>query len=147
MEAFGTVSAVLSNKGFTVCSISPEATVYEAIEIMAGKNVGSLLVMENDGLIGVVSERDYTRKIALKGKSSKQTPVREIMLTPVISATPAHTIADAMRIMTEHRIRHLPVLDNGKVVGVVSIGDCVNWIINTQTATINQMESYIRGEY
>ena len=136
MEAFGTISAVLSNKGTVICSISPDATVYQAIEIMAANNVGSLLVMERDQLIGIIS-----------GKSSKHTPVREIMFAPVISAGPDQTIADAMRIMTEHRIRHLPVLEGGRVVGVVSIGDCVNWIINSQSATITQMESYIRGEY
>ncbi len=147
MEAFGTLSAILATKGFKVCSISPEATVYEAIENMAERNVGALLVMEGNDLLGIISERDYTRKVALKGKSSKQTPVREIMFSPVISVTPSHTVADTMRIMTENRIRHMPVLENNQVLGVISIGDLVNWIISSQNATISQMESYIRGEF
>jgi CBS domain-containing protein len=143
----GNLSAVLNQKGNQVWSIRPEATVFEAIELMAGKNVGALLVMEGSNLVGIISERDYTRKVALKGKASKQTSVREIMFSPVISATPEHTVEEAMRLMTEHRIRHLPVLDSDKVTGIVSIGDLVNWTISAQTATISHLESYIAGQY
>ncbi len=141
------VGAILQNKGRNIWSIDPEKTVFEAIKLMAHKNIGALLVMSGEKLVGVLSERDYTRKIALRGKSSKDTLVKEIISTPVISVTPNHSIEDCMRLMTEHRIRHLPVLDGEKLVGVVSIGDLVNWIISTQNATIRQMEEYISGGY
>ena len=141
------VGAILQNKGRSIWSIDPGQTVFEAIKLMAHKNIGALLVMSGEKLVGVLSERDYTRKIALRGKSSKDTLVREIISTPVISVTPNHSIEECMRLMTDHRIRHLPVLDGEKVVGVVSIGDLVNWIISTQNATIRQMEEYISGGY
>lgn len=141
------IGAVLQNKGHSIWSVSPDETVFEAIKLMAHKNVGALLVMSGEKLVGVLSERDYTRKIALRGKSSKDTLVKEIVSTPVISVTSNHTIDECMRLMTEHRIRHLPVLDGEKVLGVVSIGDLVNWIISTQNATIRQMEEYISGGY
>ena len=121
--------------------------VYDAIQSMADKNVGALLVMDGERLVGIVSERDYTRKIALKGKQSKQTPVSEIMFTPVISATEESSVEECMRLMTEHRIRHLPILEMGKVVGVVSIGDLINWIIKTQREALNSLEDYISGKY
>ena len=141
------VGAILQNKGKNIFSIDPEETVFEAIKLMAHKNIGALLVMSGEKLVGVMSERDYTRKIALRGKSSKDTKVGEIISTPVISVTPNHTIEECMRLMTDHRIRHLPVLNGEKVIGVVSIGDLVNWIISTQSATIRQMEEYISGGY
>jgi len=141
------VSAILQHKGRNIWSIEPDQTVFEAIKLMAHKNVGALLVMQDNKLIGVLSERDYTRKVALRGKSSKDTLVKEIISAPVISVTPNHSIDECMRLMTEHRIRHLPILDGEKVVGVVSIGDLVNWIISTQNATIRQMEEYISGGY
>jgi CBS domain-containing protein len=125
--------------------ISPEATVFDAIKLMADKNVGALLVISGGRLLGVFSERDYTRKIALAGKSSKQTPVGEILSREIISVTPQESVEGCMRLMTEHRVRHLPVVQNEEVVGIVSIGDLVNWIISTQDATIAQMEQYIAG--
>jgi CBS domain-containing protein len=113
--------------------------------MMSDKNVGALLVTERDKLIGIISERDYTRKVALKGKSSKELKVREIITGAVLSVTPQHTIEECMRLMTEHRVRHLPVLDGEKITGVVSIGDLVNWIISAQSTTIRQLETYISG--
>src|SRR3954454_24653747 len=128
MEISGTISAILREKGAAIHSIAPDTTVYDAIQVMADRNIGALLVMNNQRLLGVISERDYTRKIALKGKQSKQTPVSEIMLSPVISATDASSVEECMRMMTEHRIRHLPIMEMDRVVGVVSIGDLINWI-------------------
>ena len=147
METHGTISPILNNKGSNIWSVSPEATVFEAIQLMSDKNVGALLVMSEGKLRGIVSERDYTRKVALKGKSSKETAVAEIISSPVISATPNHTIEDCMRLMTVNRVRHLPVLQGEAVLGIVSIGDLVNWIISSQSHTITQLESYITGQY
>jgi CBS domain-containing protein len=147
MTIVGNVGAVLSHKGYEVWSIDPGATVFDAIEVMADKNVGALPVMDGDRLIGIVSERDYTRKVALKGKASKQTLVREIMFSPVIPVTPDHTVEECLHMMTENRVRHLPVLDRDNVIGIVSIGDLVNWTISAQTATISHLESYIAGQY
>ena len=147
MHGFGPVSAILNHKGAHVHAISPEDTVFDAIQKMADNNIGSLLVFANDQLIGIISERDYTRKVALKGKSSKQTAVREIMLSPIVSASPDSTIEECMRLMTENRIRHLPILAGHGLAGVISIGDLVNWIISAQNATIHQMEAYISGQY
>src|SRR5947207_12395262 len=145
MNPTGTICEILNQKGATVWSISPAATVFEAIQLMADKNVGALLVIDQGKLVGILSERDYTRKVALKGKSSKQTPVKEILSEQLIHVSPAHTVEDCMRLMTEHRVRHLPVLDGDKIVGVVSIGDLVNWIISVQTTTIHQLQTYISG--
>ena len=135
----------LGQKGRQVFSIAPEMTVFEAIQLMAEKNVGALLVMSGDELLGIVSERDYTRKVALKGRSSRETTVRDIISLPIISATQDHSVEECMRLMTHHRIRHLPVLDGKNIAGVVSIGDLVNWTISAQDAAIEQMESYITG--
>ncbi len=141
------VSEILKHKGATVWSIPPEATVFEAIQFMADKNIGALLVMKEERLVGVVSERDYTRKVVLKGKSSKDTHVLEIISSPVITASPNHTVEECMRLMTGNRVRHLPVVEGEKVIGVVSIGDLVNWIISAQSVAINQLENYISGQY
>ena len=147
MEISGTISAILREKGGAIHSISPEATVYDAIETMADRNIGALLVMTGQRLVGIISERDYTRKIALKGKQSKQTPVSEIMLAPVISVAEDASVEECMELMTKHRIRHLPVLASDRVLGVVSIGDLINWIIKTQREVLNSMEDFISGKY
>jgi len=139
------VREILALKGSTVWSVSPEATVYDAIQLMAEKNVGALLVLQDTELVGIISERDYTRKVILKGKASKQTAVREILSDKIVHITPEHTVEDGLRLMTDNRVRHLPVLENGHVVGIVSIGDLVNWIISAQTTTIQQLQTYIAG--
>ena len=141
----GTIKEILDYKGGSVWTVAPDATVFEAIQMMSDKNVGALLVIEKDKLIGIISERDYTRKVALKGKSSKELKVREIIPDRVLSVTPNHTIEDCMRLMTEQRVRHLPVLEGERITGVVSIGDLVNWVISAQSATIRQLETYITG--
>ncbi|MFZ1074721.1 MAG: CBS domain-containing protein [Verrucomicrobiia bacterium] len=139
------ISTLLHHKPAALWSIEPEATVFEAIKLMAEKNIGSLLVMSGGRLAGVFTERDYSRKIALQGKSSKDTRVRQIISSQIVSVTPQHSIEDCMKLMTENRVRHLPVMEGEKVVGLVSIGDLVNWIISAQNATIAQMEQYIAG--
>ena len=139
------ISTLLHHKTAALWSIAPDATVFEAIKLMADKNIGSLLVMSGDRLVGVFTERDYTRKIALQGKSSKDTRVREIISRKIVSVTPHHSVEDCMKLMTENRVRHLPVLEGDKVVGLISIGDLVNWIISAQNAAIAQMEQYIAG--
>jgi CBS domain-containing protein len=141
------VSSLLRVKGPQVWSISPDSSVYEAIELMAEKSIGALVVLHAGRLEGIVSERDYARKVILKGKHSQETRVREIMTTPVLFVGPAHSIDDCMRTMTSHRVRHLPVLERERVVGMVSIGDLVNWIIMSQKQTIHQLQSYITGAY
>jgi CBS domain-containing protein len=147
MNITGTVDAVLHQKTAQIWSVPPEATVFDAIKLMADKNIGALMVMNEHRLVGVFSERDYTRKIALKGKSSKDTPVRDVISTPIISVPPGTTVEECMRVMTEHRVRHLPVLEGEKLLGVVSIGDLVNWTISAQHEALNQMADYISGKY
>jgi CBS domain-containing protein len=145
MNPYGTISEILSHKGNQVWSVSPDEMVFDAIELMAEKNIGALLVIESSRLVGILTERDYTRKVALKGKSSKQTAVREILTGNPVHVTPDHTIEDCMRLMTEHRVRHLPILEADRILGVVSIGDLVNWIITAQSSTIHQLQTYISG--
>ena len=139
------INALLKRKTGAVWSTRPDATVYQALEIMADKQVGALPVMQMDKLVGIISERDYARKIILMGRSSKETPVGEIMGSPVIFVSPQHTVEECMRIITENRVRHLPVLDAGRMIGIISIGDLVNWIINEQQQTIRHLEAYISG--
>jgi CBS domain-containing protein len=147
MEIAGSVSAILAHKGSAVWSIAPNATVFDAIQLMADKNVGALPVVEDGRLAGIISERDYTRKVILKGKSSKETPVRDIMTQELITAHSGDSVTECMRVMTDKRIRHLPVMDGSKIVGLVSIGDLVRRIISAQTATIDNLEKYITGDY
>jgi CBS domain-containing protein len=146
MEVFDGVSAILRQKSARVSSIEPEATVYEALERMSDEGIGALLVMEGGAVVGLLSERDYARKIILKGRSSKETKVAEIMISPPLTISPGCSVDEAMRIMTEHRVRHLPVVDAaGAVLGIVSIGDLVKWIITSHEKTIEQLENYISG--
>ena len=142
-----TVEAILKQKGSRVWSIPPGATVFEAIELMAARNIGALVVLSGSKLEGIFTERDYTRKVALHGKSSKETFVSEVLSQQLPVATPQSTVEDCMRMMTENRVRHLPVLDGDKLAGLVSIGDLVNWIISAQTMEIHQLHSYISGQY
>ncbi len=147
MDVSGTIDAILGQKGREIFSVSPEMTVYEAIELMAQKNVGALVVVENGTLIGLLSERDYTRKITLRGKHSRETPVREIMSTNLTTVTPREPVENCLRMMTEKRIRHLPVVEGDMLRGIISIGDLVKWVIASQSATIAHLESYISGGY
>jgi CBS domain-containing protein len=147
MKVYDTAAQVLKRKGNDAWSVSPDATVYQAIEIMAEKRIGALLVLAGGKLVGIVSERDYARKVILKGQSSKETHVREIMTAPVIYVNPEDSVDECMKIITEKRIRHLPVIEGEQVVGVVSIGDVVKWIMSAQEHTIQQLQNYVTGQY
>jgi CBS domain-containing protein len=140
------ITEILKAKGRDVWTVSPDSTVYDALQVMADKNVGALMVVENDDVVGVFSERDYARKIILKGKASKDTLVREIMSPEVVWVRPDQTVELCMNLMTNNRIRHLAVLDEGRLVGVISIGDVVKAVISEQEFTIKQLEQYITGE-
>lgn len=141
------VGSILFDKGGNIWSVGPDATVYDAIAMMMEKRIGALLVIAHGLLVGIVSERDYARKVILQGRSSKDTPVKEIMTRSVITVSPEHSVDECMRIMTEHRIRHLPVLEGSKLAGVVSIGDLVKVIISEQAHTIGQLHTYISNTY
>jgi CBS domain-containing protein len=138
-----TAKQLLERKGSEVYSIGPEDPVLEAIELMAEKHIGALLVMQGLELVGIVSERDYSRKVVLLGRSSAETPVWQIMSSPVTTVTPAHTLTQCMQLVTDQRVRHLPVVDKGRVLGVVSIGDLVKAVIEEQQQQIEQLERYI----
>jgi len=142
-----TVDEILKQKGSRVWTIPGDAMVFEAIQLMAARNIGALVVVSRQKIEGIFSERDYTRKVALHGKSSRDTLVSEVLSPGLLVATPQTTIEESMRIMTEHRVRHLPVLDGDALVGLVSIGDLVNWIISAQSVEIDQLHSYIAGQY
>ena len=147
MNLGDTIGMVLKEKSRDIWSLDPEASVYDAVEMMANKGVGALLVISDSKLVGVISERDYARKVILQERSSRQTRVKEIMTSPVIVVRPDNTVEDCMRLMTENRFRHLPVVENQKVLGVVSIGDLVKWMVSAQTETIDQLQHYIAGSY
>ncbi len=138
-----TARHLLDRKGRAIFSVGPDDPVLEAIRLMADHHVGALLVMQADDLVGIVSERDYARKVILKGRSSADTPVAQIMSAPVITVTPANSVQECMQLMTSRRLRHLPVVDGGKVVGMISIGDLVKAVMEEQKQTIEQLESYI----
>jgi CBS domain-containing protein len=140
-----TVRQLLRKKGTDVWSTSPDVSVYDALLLLAEKNIGALLVLEDGELVGILSERDYARKVVLHGKTSMVTTVREIMVEDVITVDPQTSIRDAMALMTEKHIRHLPVIEETEIAGVISIGDLVKSIIADQEFTINQLENYIRG--
>lgn len=147
MRTIDPIRSILRTKSQNLYWLPPEATVYQAVELMSQKSAGALPVMYEGKLVGIISERDYARKVILKGKSSKDTLVREIMCTPVITVSPDETVDECMRIMTGHRIRHLPVVDKDGVVGIVSIGDLVKWIVSAQQETIQHLHSFIQGAY
>ena len=142
-----TVRSMLRHKGSDVFWLSPDSTVYEAVAMMADKSVGALLVLSGGKLTGIVSERDYARKVILKGKHSHEMQVQEIMTSPVFTVSPEHSVEDCMRVITAHRIRHLPVMDGDALVGMISIGDVVRSIISTQAHAIDQLSGYIEGRY
>ncbi len=141
------ITSILKYKGREIWSVSPDHSVYEALQKMADKEVGALLVISGDELVGIISERDYTRKVILEGRSSKKTQVSEIMTSPVIHVTPRQTVDECMTIMTNQRVRHLPVMEGKHLLGVVSIGDLVKWTITEQAEMIQQLERYIAGNF
>ena len=147
MTIYDTVRDILKTKGQGVWSIAPEASVFQAIELMADRHVGALMVIAEEKLVGIISERDYARKVILRGRSSKDTRVSEIMTSPVIFVEPHFTVDECMRLVTENRIRHLPVVENERVIGVISIGDLVKWIMSAQDHTIQQLQNYVAGKY
>ena len=142
-----TIAQLLNTKGNQIWSVEPKATIFEALEIMSEKEIGALLVMEDGKLTGIFSERDYARKVILKGKSSKETQVGELMTKKVFYIDSQKTINDCMAMMTAKRIRHVPVIEDNQVVGIVTIGDVVNQIISEQEVTINHLENYITGSH
>src|SRR6516162_11232936 len=147
IEISGKVSSILAHKkASTVWSIGPNAMVLDAIRLMDEKNIGALPVVDNKTLVGVVSERDYTRKVIVKGRSSKDTPVSDIMTKELLTVNPGNSVAECMQIMTEKRVRHLPVLERTKLVGILSIGDVVNWLMSALKETIDNLERYSLAE-
>lgn len=147
MATGSTVRPVLKAKGSLVWSVAPEAMVFEAIKMMAEKSVGALLVISGSQPVGMISERDYARKVILQGKASKDTPVSEIMSSPLIVVTPDYTVDECFYLMTAHRIRHLPVMEDNQLAGMLSIGDLVRATVAAQKATIDQLTQYVLGRY
>jgi len=147
MEATSPISLILAGKPRGLFSVTPSTTVYDAIRTMADHNIGAVVVLDGDRLEGVFSERDYTRKLILQGRLSRETAVADVLTRPVITVEPSTSVADCMRVMTDNRIRHLPVLEGSDLVGLISIGDCVKWVISQQNAHIEHLERYISGDY
>jgi CBS domain-containing protein len=147
MDVSGNIGGILNQKNREIFSIAPDATVFEAIRMLDEKNIGALLVMKGEKLVGLFSERDYTRKISLHGKRSRETAVSEVMSTDLKVVTPREAVDNCLRLMTDKRVRHLPVVDEDKVVGIISIGDLVKYVISCQSAAIAHLENYISGGY
>jgi len=147
MEITTTIRSILDRKGTNFWSISPSNTVFEAISMMAEKNVGALPVMEGENLVGIISERDYARKVILLGRGSRETAVSVIMTRNVRTAGMDDSVQECLQLMTDNRFRHLPVVEDGRVIGIISIGDLVNWIISVQTAMIDDLEHFVMGDY
>ena len=147
MNVTGSIEAILNQKRGDIWSVTPDETVYDAISKMADKNVGALVVLESGNLVGIISERDYSRKVMLRGKRSRETLVREIMSTDLTTVDPKESVDDCLRFMTDKRVRHLPVVADGKLCGVISIGDLVKHVISVQSATLEHLERYISGGY
>jgi CBS domain-containing protein len=147
MEITTTIGSILNRKGSTVWSISPDNTVFEAISMMAEKNIGALPVLEGDRLVGMISERDYARKVILLGRGSRETKVSEIMTRSLRTVGLNDSVQECMQLMTENRFRHLSVIEGDKLIGLISIGDCVNWIMSAQTAAIDDLERFVTGAY
>jgi len=147
MNVTGTIDAILNQKSGEIWSVAPDATVYDAVALMADKNVGALVVMQDGKLVGILSERDYTRKVMLRGKKSRETAVHEIMSTQLTTVEPKESVDHCLQFMTDKRVRHLPVVENGQLRGVISIGDLVKHVISVQSAALQQLESYISGGY
>jgi CBS domain-containing protein len=147
MKLYDPISEILGWKGYEIWSVAPTAPVFEALLRMSQARVGALVVLERGKLVGIISERDYARKVILEGRSSKETLVWEIMTTPVISVGPTATVDECMQLMTHHRIRHLPVLESQKPAGMISIGDLVQWIISAHEGMVEELSNYITGRY
>ena len=147
MEITTTIGSILNRKGSRVWSVSPDNSVFEAISLMAEKNIGALPVLEGDRLVGMISERDYARKVILLGRGSRETAVSEIMTRNLRTVRLDDSVQECMQLMTENRFRHLPVVQEDKLIGLISIGDCVNWIISAQTAAIDDLERFVTGAY
>jgi CBS domain-containing protein len=147
MEIHGTVRDILQHKGGNVWTTTPQSTVYDAIGLMGEKNIGALIVVDGGEVVGVLSERDYSRKVVLQGRTSRDTLVGEILSRPAITVTHGDSIETCLQLMTKRRIRHLPVVENGQLNGLVSMGDLVNWVMQSQRHTIQQLQGYISGEY
>jgi CBS domain-containing protein len=140
-----TVGDVLRAKGNAVCAAKPDETVYHALTVMAEKNIGALIILEGERVVGIFSERDYARQVVLKGKASKDTPLRDVMTSRVVFVRPEHTLEECMALMTDKRIRHLPVLKEAQLAGILSIGDVVKAVISEKEFLISQLENYITG--
>ncbi|WP_193212063.1 CBS domain-containing protein [Luteolibacter marinus] len=147
MQVSGTTRNILGSKGRDIWTTTPDALVFDAIHLMGEKNIGALIVVENGEVVGLMSERDYSRKVVLRGRTSRDTRVEEILSRPVVTVGLDTSIDDCMRLMTEHRIRHLPVVENGSPAGLVSMGDLIKWTLSAQEDAIHQLEGYIAGQF